>query len=596
MTDVQLFPLAACKISPENARQRTAGDVRGLRESIAAEGLLDPLHAYLHGASALIWDGGRRLRALRSLAKAKRLPPGLADGVPVLICEKEAARRKSLVTFVREGLHPAQEFRAYKALFDEGRDTERIAAAMGVDARRVAQLLRLSNLAPQIIDAFEAGDFGLDTAQAFTLADDHAKQRAALGACRDWISARRVRQLLTEAMMSSRDRLARFVGEEAYLAAGGGRLVDLFAQDDDADTWTDSGLVERLAREKLDAVVAEVKAEGWQWVTVAEPYDYGCGAGLQRIPREPAVVQDDDAGGDENAPLQTFSARPEAKIDLDEFTAEEKAGAGAIVQVDGGGRLTIARGYRKAQETPGASSAATAATAATADPELYGWGHTGHWHVTHVATAATRHALLGNPAAALDVLIAGLAWHLVAARVGGPPALKLEPKGVTTASIPAEARLAGEAAWEERRRAWRERIPSDDFSSCLAYVQSLGPGERAEILAIGVGSALDAVELRFDRRQGGAWAQLEAIAGHAGVKIEDAWKPDAAFLARGGKAALLLALGDTGEAASYAKAKKSEMVAVLQSRLEAQVWTPKLLRNFGQTPPETDETDPAEVI
>jgi hypothetical protein len=239
---------------------------------------------------------------------------------------------------------------------------------MGVDARRVAQLLKLCNLAPEIVDAFEAGGFGLDTAQAFTLTDDHDRQREALAACDDWVNAGRVRQLLRTGMTSPRERLTRFVGREAY---GGAVLVDLFAGDGDDETWTDRGLVERLAAEKLEAAVAEVKAEGWDWVTVVDPCDYGFSHGYRRLTGDPVPLTDDEqAAYDETvAFLENEGFDPDAcdsagariaeldaKSERGELGPDRRASAGVFVQ------------------DIGASASASAKTAAATDPALHGWG------------------------------------------------------------------------------------------------------------------------------------------------------------------------------------------------------------------------------
>ena len=591
MPTIQSPALSSLRLAPENARHACKADVRNLMRSIATEGLLDPLHGYQDGKSTLIWDGGRRLRAIKALAKVKQLPESLRRGVPVLISDRDAARLHSLMTFVREDMHPAQEFRAYRKLFDEGESPDRIAAPLGVDSRRVAQLLKLSNLAPEILEAFEAGDFGLDTAQAFTLTDDREKQRAALAACGGWIDAGRVRQLLRSGMTGPRDRLARFIGREAYEAAGGGFVRDLFAVADDNETWTDSGLVERLAAEKIENAVAEIKAEGWGWVTVVQPDDYAWSRGFERLKADPvelsaveaaefdraaATLEDESADAAEVDAASAVMARLETVMETATFTADQKAAAGVFVQLGYGGALAVHRGYVAASAGLGATPAKVAVKA---DPALYGWGHTGHWYMTHIATAAVRHGLLRAPDAAYDILLASLAWTLAGG--GSDGALRLRPGGVEPRAIPSEARLRGEAAWEAARLVWRQRIPTDSFAECFAFVAGLADAEKAGLLAIAVGAALDGVETRFDHRHHAGWEQLTEFARRAGVDVAAAWKPDRAFLAKGSKAALLGVLAETGGAEAYAKAKKGELVGAILKRLETQTWLPKLLRSIS---------------
>jgi ParB family chromosome partitioning protein len=66
--------------------------------------------------------------------------------------------------------------------------------------------------------------------------------------------------MMTQATVSGTDRRARFVGEEAYVAAGGRIERDLFAEADEA-RWLDVALLERLATEKMEALAASAAAE-----------------------------------------------------------------------------------------------------------------------------------------------------------------------------------------------------------------------------------------------------------------------------------------------------------------------------------------------
>jgi len=76
---------------------------------------------------------------------------------------------------------------------------------------------------------------------------------------------------MTEREIDAGHALVRFVGLDAYEAAGGGIRRDLFAQDDGGVYVTDTTLLETLVRQKLDEHAATVKAEGWAWVDVTPP-------------------------------------------------------------------------------------------------------------------------------------------------------------------------------------------------------------------------------------------------------------------------------------------------------------------------------------
>src|SRR5690606_3512627 len=75
--------------------------------------------------------GGRRLAALKRLAKSHRIP--MEWPVPCLLVADASARTVSLTENVqREAMHPADQFEAFAALVAEGRPIEDIAADFSV--------------------------------------------------------------------------------------------------------------------------------------------------------------------------------------------------------------------------------------------------------------------------------------------------------------------------------------------------------------------------------------------------------------------------------------------------------------------------------
>jgi ParB family chromosome partitioning protein len=82
-------------------------------------------------------------------------------------------------------MHPADEFVAMAALIDTGEAIDAVATRFGVSERHVRQRLRLGKLAPELLDAFRAGDIGLDVVTAFTLRNRPSFLRAPLRGSRD---------------------------------------------------------------------------------------------------------------------------------------------------------------------------------------------------------------------------------------------------------------------------------------------------------------------------------------------------------------------------------------------------------------------------
>ena len=82
------------------------------------------------------------------------------------------------------------------------------------------------------------------------------------------------RQLLGREIDAARDPVAKFVGIEAYEAAGGAITRDLFEEDADAGYIGNAELLYRLAKDKLDAEAAALAKEGWKWIEARTSFDY----------------------------------------------------------------------------------------------------------------------------------------------------------------------------------------------------------------------------------------------------------------------------------------------------------------------------------
>jgi ParB family chromosome partitioning protein len=153
---------------------------------------------------------------------------------------------------------------------DAGETVEAVAIRFGVSERHVRQRLRLGKLAPELLDAFRAGEISLETVTAFTLGADHAAQLAVWRQVKDrsYIQPYTVRHLLTETAIPLDSDLGLFVGAAAYEAAGGTVTRDLFSGDDEG-FMIDPTLVRRLAIEKLEARAEELRPQ-WAWLMSPE--------------------------------------------------------------------------------------------------------------------------------------------------------------------------------------------------------------------------------------------------------------------------------------------------------------------------------------
>lgn len=319
------IPFNKLVLSQSNVRRVKAGvSIEQLAESIGQRTLLQGLNVRAvvdaDGQETGMFEvpaGGRRYRALELLIKQKRMAK--TEPVPCVVRNGGIAEDDSLAeNNERVGLHPLDQFRAFKLLRDGGMSEEDIAARHFVSPAIVKQRLRLASVSPKLHDVYANDGMTLEQLMAFSVTADQARQEQA------WDNVSRsgndepyqIRRMLTENTVRASDRRAQFVGLDIYEQAGGIVLRDLFAHDDGG--WLqDVPLLDRLATEKLKAEAETIAAEGWKWIAVAVDFPYGHTNGLREIEGEPA-----DLTEEEQATLDALNAE-HVKIEENYQDADE---------------------------------------------------------------------------------------------------------------------------------------------------------------------------------------------------------------------------------------------------------------------------------
>lgn len=101
---------------------------------------------------------------------------------------------------------------------DKGASVEDTAARFGVPPSVVKQRLKLANVSPKLRALLRKGAMDLEHVMAFAISDDHAAQERVWAELPDW---NRDPGRADAGQHPMTDRLARFVGLDTYLAAGG---------------------------------------------------------------------------------------------------------------------------------------------------------------------------------------------------------------------------------------------------------------------------------------------------------------------------------------------------------------------------------------
>jgi len=283
--EIRMIPLDQLEPSPFNVRKvaACAADDAELIASVRENGIKQNLVVHAVTDKRFAVDaGGRRLNALKRLAEEDIIA---ADNpVPCLVEDaSDAIVTSATENLQRAAMHPADQFEAFESMITEGRTEEGIALKFGVSVDLVRRRLKLARVAPEIIEKFRSNDLTLECVMAFTLTDDHDRQMTVWNAVKDsyHIHPQSIKRHLTETAHSANSSLGRFVGTEAYEAAGGILLRDLF-DDKAAAHMENPELLERLAIEKLQ-VAAKPFETDWKWVEVHLALDYSAFRSFGRV-------------------------------------------------------------------------------------------------------------------------------------------------------------------------------------------------------------------------------------------------------------------------------------------------------------------------
>ena len=325
---IRSIPLSRLELAPENVRKTLPDPAffAELKASIAAHGLLENLivrtedpgsgSGQASGERCAVVAGGRRLAAMQALAEEGVLDADHPVPCRVIGAEESAGELSLAENVVRVAMHPADQVVAFAGLAEAGVSVSAIAARFGMTERLVEQRLRLGGAAPELLDAYRAGEMDLDTLKAFTVTTDHARQMAVWEGVKAHgyrPSGWQVRGKLTEESVPAVSAVARFVGEEAYEAAGGTLTRDLFAEEDARGIWFDDPvLLNELATEKLRAAADELKSR-WKWAEAVLEADWSAVSTFGRISPEPGAPTDE-----ERAERERLWARHDELVNIDE--------------------------------------------------------------------------------------------------------------------------------------------------------------------------------------------------------------------------------------------------------------------------------------
>ena len=488
--------------------------------------------------------GGRRYRAIERLVKAKRFPKNglvpciVRDPKTKILAEDDSLAENSQ----RVGIHPLDQYRAFKDMHDKGMSQEEIAAAYFTTAEFVKQRLRLAAASPVLLEAYAGDGLTLAMLEAFTVNPDHARQEQVWQTVQNSHNQQpwQIRRMLTETTIPALDKRARFIGLEAYVAAGGPVLRDLF-ETDNGGYLQDVALLDRLVSEKLKTIADEVAGEGWKWIKVDLNLPYGYDHDLRRLTGVSMELTDEEHSTREQLreerdrleaeyeaadelPEQVDQRLSEIEEELDAFenrpvtyTPDEIVRAGVFITVARDGDLVVTRGYvRPEDEVPAdpepldgetGSDAAGEAVAADANVDasvqrtvitMAGETHDAEedegdatkplpdrllMELTAHRTLALQDAVANNPHVALTALLHRLVLDSFRHGPGSGNCLEAQVRRIHLSAQAADLKDSMSArSIRERQEAWQADLPEDD-QPLWDWLSALDDASRLALLA-----------------------------------------------------------------------------------------------------------------
>jgi ParB family chromosome partitioning protein len=640
------IPFNRLVLSQSNVRRIKAGvSIEELAEDIARRGLLQSINVRAvrdgDGNDTGIYEipaGGRRFRALELLVKQKRFAKTAT--VPCVVREGGIAEEDSLAeNLQRSGLHPLDQFRAFQTLREKDVSEEDIAARFFVSVNVVKQRLRLASVSPALLDVYAEDGMTLEQLMAFSVTSDHRRQEQVWEQVQNSWSKEPyvIRRMLTEKTIRVSDRRVQFVGLEAFKAAGGIVLRDLFTEDNGG--WIeDAILLDQLTIEKLKAEAEIVAAEGWKWVEMAIDFPYGHTNGLRELEPDLGQLSDDEQVAlgvllaEQEQLEEEYAKAGELPEDADErlgeletaiaafndkrrvFDGAAKANAGAFISIAANGQLQVERGFVRPEDdvqdeadidvdgevegrptSVGVTGVVVSGQPTEPEPEgeedkaIRPLPERLLVELTAHRTLALRDAVAGNPHVAMTALLHKLCLDTFQMR-SLTNCLEANVRTVYLGLQPAELKdSVSQAAIVERHEGWKADMPEDE-DALWDWISGLDEASRLALLAHCVSFGVNALHEKVNPYGGLTQAGLahrmkeaDRISRAVSLDMAEAgWRPTVDnYLGRVAKPRILEAVREAcGEQAAQLidHLKKPDMAREAERLLDGSGWLPEPLR------------------
>lgn len=615
-------PVSKLAISPLNVRKKQGGGIEELAALIASQGLIHNLvvtEQEKKGRKTGKYEvvaGGRRLAALKLLVSDGRLNKD--HEVDCRVAGQEEALQLSLTeNSGRESMHPADLIMAYRNLTKAGLPPDEIAPRFGVSPLTVKRYLKLTNVSPKIFALYAEDRMNFEQISALALTEDHELQERIWNNTPEWQrTGLTFRRLITEKEINMRTSpLARFVGVEAYEAAGGLIRRDLFGQEDDG-YMQDAELLESLVLEKLNRAAEAIKEEGHAWVEVRTTFDYSDRAEfgqVRTVRREPdeeeqaktealeteleameaefdAYDEDADETGDLYRAIEEKAERIQAELDalhesMTKPSPEDIEIAGAVVTVDHDGRLRIEQGLIRKEDMKRLLSSQGGGTGVAGTSKSDGPKPVHSEKLTRMLTAhrtaAIQAQMMKRPEVALAALVHRLALQIFSTGYVSSPIVQVS---IERSHLKSDAENIEQSraamATEEKRQYWKERIDAagQGVKTLFGWLLEQPQQDLLDLAAFCTAASTNTVSGRENAPSDDVSELMEAL----NLDMADWWEPTPEnYLSHVSKDRIMAVVGETvalGNADLMRNLKKDQLVQKADEELSGLRWLPDCLK------------------
>lgn len=243
-------------------------ELREYADSILAVGLIHNLIVVICDDGRLeVVGGGGRTKSIGLLVADGKVDPD-KEWIAYKAVPRELARAVSQIeNDKRKDMHPADQIMGFRALAKEGKTPGQIGGLFGYGEKHVQRMLKLASLDPELLATLARDEITLEQCKVMTQVEP-SRQLEVWEAVKqsgyDKYHIDHMKSMVAKDTTRTTSPMFRFIGKDAWLAAGHTIDEDLFSENEGG--YVDRFLLQSMVCQKLEAETLRLQQlEGWAW-------------------------------------------------------------------------------------------------------------------------------------------------------------------------------------------------------------------------------------------------------------------------------------------------------------------------------------------